>query len=186
MRGFTTDKERRMMDLKRRLLKKEPRNLLVICGPPCSGKKEDKFLYTIKETEINVNAIDKGFGLKGNVNKTGVLFEEAQEIRSQLKIGLIETTLEGAKQIHEAQKIPCNYIYVQPPNIDQLAVRLIRNRAGQDNQNTMLLKQNKFKAEMAQLKNLNFINKVIINNTEEEFMKEAGVYVVFDLYKLKK
>ena len=49
----------------------------------------------------------------------------------------------------------------------------------------MMLKQTKFKGEMAEIKSLKFINKVIVNDRKDDFMKKAQLYIVFQLYKLK-
>ena len=38
---------------------------------------------------------------------------------------------------------------------------------------------------MAEVKNLKFINKILVNDSLDDFMKKTTVYIVFQLYKLK-
>ncbi|CDW84318.1 guanylate kinase [Stylonychia lemnae] len=190
----TAEQERTLMDMKIKMVKDKPQNLLVLCGPPCSGKtmliehfifsnpsifqfippfttktkfereeienvhyrlasqndftawqKEDKLLYLTQEQMINTAVqtnYNYGSGVQANAIWNGVLFEEASRLRNEFKIGIIETSLDGAKQIYAKQRLPCNFIYVHPPTTDELAVRLIRNRPGKDTQHSMTLKQN--------------------------------------------
>jgi len=67
-----------------------------------------------------------------------------------------------------------------------MAVRMIRTRPGQDTQMSLKLKQTQAQLDIEEAKKLKYITKSIENSgTKEEFMKNAAVYVVFQLYKLK-
>ena len=56
------------------------------------------------------------------------------KIKSDFKIALIECSLAEAKRIKSEDKLgpDVNYVFLHPPSADELAVRLLRSRPGQD------------------------------------------------------
>eukprot|EP00354_Favella_ehrenbergii_P006564 CAMPEP_0170468054 /NCGR_PEP_ID=MMETSP0123-20130129/11383_1 /TAXON_ID=182087 /ORGANISM="Favella ehrenbergii, Strain Fehren 1" /LENGTH=67 /DNA_ID=CAMNT_0010734537 /DNA_START=451 /DNA_END=654 /DNA_ORIENTATION=- len=63
-------------------------------------------------------------------NNQGVLLSDVNEIYSRHKVALLECELQEAiRMVHqkEAQEhMSFNYIYVRPPDVDELEIRLIR------------------------------------------------------------
>ncbi len=98
---------------------------------------------------------------------------------------MIECSLKDAKAIYTSSRIPCNYIFVYPPTPEELAIRLIRNRPGQDTQNSLLLKQNQMRKDIEEVKSLKWINKSFPDDRLDDFLKKTAIYIVFTLYKLK-
>ena len=101
---------------------------------------------------------------------------------------MIECSLREAKKIQSEGKLGAdvNYIFVAPPTEQDLAIRLIRSRPGQDTQQSLQVKQNQMRADVEEAKRLPWITKSFVNGaSKEDFLKKAALYIVFQLYKLK-
>lgn len=87
-------------------------------------------------------------GDKGAFNSVGdrlcVLTEDVLYIKSQYKVALVECSLQEAKKIHLEGKLGAdvNYLFFTPPSAEEMTVRLLRSRPGQDSQLSLNLKVN--------------------------------------------
>lgn len=101
---------------------------------------------------------------------------------------MIECSLKEAKRLHEDATIgdDVNYIFLHPPTVEEMTVRLLRRRPGQDTKESLLQKQTTMLLEVEEAKKLPFITKIFENSgSREEFLKKVAVYIVFQLYKMK-
>lgn len=101
---------------------------------------------------------------------------------------MIECSLTEARKIHADQKLgdDVNYIFVQAPSVEDMTIRLLRNRPGQDTRESLDLKQNQMRADVELAKTLKFIGKRFASEgTPDDFLKKAAVYIIFQLYKMK-
>ncbi len=62
---------------------------------------------------------------------------------------------------------------------------MIRNRAGEDTQQSLALKQNLMNKDIAEAKQLKFINKIHVSDRIEDLMKKVPIYITFQLYNLR-
>lgn len=95
---------------------------------------------------------------------------------------MIETSLKEAKQIYNEAKLgtDVNYLFVHPPSVEEMAIRLIRTKPGRDTAQSLLIKQNSMKADIEEAKNLKWLTKTIQNGgSKEDFLKQAALYIVF-------
>ena len=80
---------------------------------------------------------------------TGILFEDVQQNLRNNLIPMIECeSLNQAQWIHDQNIIDCNYIYIQPPSVEELSNRIIRNRPGLETKESLNLKMSKAVSEM--------------------------------------
>lgn len=67
-----------------------------------------------------------------------------------------------------------------------MTIRLLRQRPGQDTQQSLMLKHNQMQADINEAKDLKWLTKIIENaGSKEDFIKKASLYVVFQMYKMK-
>ena len=101
---------------------------------------------------------------------------------------MVECSLKEAKKIFDDQKLgeEVNYIFLQAKSVDDMTVRLLRQRPGQDTKESLMLKQNQMRADVEAAQNLKFLSKRFVNEGPiEDFLKKAALYIVFQLYKMK-
>jgi guanylate kinase len=101
---------------------------------------------------------------------------------------MIECSLQEAKRIHSEGKLgnEVNYIFLHAPTVEDMTVRLLRSKPGQDTQQSLTAKQNRMRADIEEAKKLPFINKTFVSEgSKEDLIKKAAIYIVFQLYKMK-
>lgn len=101
---------------------------------------------------------------------------------------MIECSLKEAKKLHEEAILgeDVNYVFLHPPTVDEMTVRLLRKRPGQDTKESLHHKQITMLAEVEEAKKLPFITKIFESSgSKEDFLKKTALYIVFQLYKMK-
>lgn len=93
-------------------------------------------------------------------------------------------SLNQAQWIHDQNIINCNYIYVQPPSVEELSNRIIRNRPGLETKESLNLKMAKAVSEMDKAKRFDWIS-VFTNTHEKEFLNQVTVFLIFKQYHLR-
>ncbi|TNV86890.1 hypothetical protein FGO68_gene14576 [Halteria grandinella] len=147
--------------------------------------KEGKCLFMRNEADLMVG-MRSGGGFGGmnssigsmSAGKSCVLLSEVIELRSQFKICMVECTLKEAKRIHEEGMLgdDVNYLFLHPPSVEDMTVRLLRKRPGQDTKEQLLHKQNMMRADVEEAKKLPFITKIFENaGSREDFLKKTAV-----------
>ena len=92
---------------------------------------------------------------------------------------MIECGIREAKKIHDEGKIQCNYVFIEPASIEELSTRIIRKNLPGMTKHALTTLQNESKKEIEEAKRLKFINKIILNDKQDDFMKKAVLYIVF-------
>lgn len=117
--------------------------------------------------------------------QSGILVSDVQKIINNHKVALIECELQEAiRMLHyreEQERLAINYIYLQPPSVEELECRLIRQ--GNETMDSIRHKKGKMIQDMAALEGLDWVNKVFVIHNQEELMKEVPVHVIHKLYK---
>mmetsp|Transcript_35632 Transcript_35632/g.54501 ORF Transcript_35632/g.54501 Transcript_35632/m.54501 type:complete len:141 (-) Transcript_35632:44-466(-) len=117
---------------------------------------------------------------------TGVLLNEVKSIQREKKVGIIECeSLAQVKAIKEKGFIDSFFVYVRPPSIQDIEIRMIRNRFGQDTKETL---QHKLKMIDLELKEVNtpassLFDKIVVNDLRKKFLDRVVVHIMFNLYK---
>ena len=117
---------------------------------------------------------------------TGVLAKDVRNITKERKVAVIECqSLDQVKKMKERGLFDCFYVYIRPPSVDDIEVRMIRNRFGLDTQASLNHKLKLIRLELSMIegKQRNLFDKILVNDNRQDFLKRAGVHVVYNLYK---
>ena len=90
---------------------------------------------------------------------TGILLDDIIYSLSDHRIPMIECeSLGKASFLRDTHKtLDCNYIFIQPPSVEELSKRIIRNRPGLESKESLKDKMTSAMAEMEKAKRLDWL-----------------------------
>lgn len=104
-------------------------------------------------------------------------------ILSEGKVCLLDIDVKGALDISKAGSIPCNYVFIQTPTIDDLKKRLVAR--GTETEETLSRRLANAEKELQMAKDSGLFKKFLINDEKQRFLDETTKYVCSELYSLK-
>merc|ERR1711976_818954 len=123
---------------------------------------KDKF-----SEEINNNNFIEYVEYNGNYYGTN--YNYINNITNKGQICVIEIEIEGAKKIY-SYGLECNYIYILPPNIEELRKRLIKRNS--ENIDIIEKRIDISKSEIEQIQHLKFFDKIFVNDNFDLFYQQ--------------
>lgn len=81
-------------------------------------------------------------------------------------------------------EIDFNFIFVKPSNIEELSKRIIRDRVGSETTESHAIKMRQIEHELMVAKNNDLFVKIFENDTVDQFLKKAVIYLLFELYQV--
>lgn len=100
----------------------------------------------------------------------------------ECKVCLLDIDVKGARDIHDSKLVDCNYLFVKTPTLADLEKRLLARKT--ETPETLKRRLANAEAEERFAEQSGLFQRILVNDKAEEFIKEAEVFVVKDLYHL--
>ena len=84
-------------------------------------------------------------------------------------------TLKNVEKFRDLKILDCHYAYIAPPSIQELEIRIVRNRATQETKQSLEQKLREAKVEMERVQNSEWVDLILVNEHQEKFLKASTV-----------
>eukprot|EP00347_Sterkiella_histriomuscorum_P011913 403370616 len=151
---------------------------------PRAGEENGVHYYFMErpDFEIEIKAGDFIEYNEVHGNYYGTSKSEVLETQKQGKICLLDIDVKGARDIHKLAVIDCNYVLITVPSIEELRNRL--QARGTETEETLAKRVGNAEKELKTAEEIGIFQKTLVNDTEEQFIKDSVDYIS-KLYGIK-